>query len=212
MNTLQVNKINSVMAMSILLGFATILLPAYADVGQPTSFTNYYDHVTGELTVSGTYSGAPCDNEKRPGFAIFIDGNNPKSGASLEGAENTNTVHLLPLPCNSSGGWTDTHILDVAPSIVCVAMYDVYGNESDNDDDDDDEQLHNDIPAGSDRNKDNSYEKESEDKPKKSYGANSCTSPFVLPESPIGSIALIVPTLAALGGYMYLRSYKKILQ
>jgi len=54
-------------------------------------FTNYYNPVAGELTISDTYSDVTCGvwKDKRSRIAIFIDGNNPVSIASLDCAENT---------------------------------------------------------------------------------------------------------------------------
>jgi hypothetical protein len=91
---------------------------ASADVGNPgAAFTTTYNPVTDELTVSGTYSGAPNNASKKPGFATFINGNTPLT-TSLD-----TLVNLLPQTVSGTFSKTYTSVTTI-PTKVCVAIYD----------------------------------------------------------------------------------------
>ncbi|MBI4469533.1 MAG: HYR domain-containing protein, partial [Acidobacteria bacterium] len=123
------------------------------DAAHSTSISATYNSGTGVLTVSGTYEGATCNANKSVGYALFINGSdpiNPGTG-SLDGA-GTNTMHLLPAPCSSSGSWSDTHTLASAPSTVCIVLYEVNNNRIGLDN------GLNDIAAGANHNTSNSFE------------------------------------------------------
>ncbi len=179
--------------LALLLAAALIIVPfpARADSPTPTSISAVYNVVTGQLDVEVMWEFDICpDSKKGVGIAIFIDGSNPVSPStgSLDGVD-TNTMHVVTVPCTSSSGtFSDTHSLPPAatPAIVCAVVYDPHVDDVGED------SGHNDIPAGSDRNTDNSYEKKIGSKPEDSYSAEACVAMFlVVPETPIGSILLI---------------------
>lgn len=148
---------------------------ALADAGNPASIVATYNSTTGLLSASGTYSSAPTGGSKRVGFALFIDGANPVTPGvgSLDGVD-TNTMHVLPTPTTASGAWSDnSHTLVTAPATVCVVIYDVHTDKIG------DDGNHSDIPAGSDRNEDNSYERNHD-----SFPADSCVTPTIVSNPP----------------------------
>lgn len=126
-----------------------------ADSGRPGtgSISATFNTSTGLLSVSGTYVGAPTGGNKSVGLGLFINGATPSSpgSGSLDGI-NTNTMHILGT--SSSGSWSDDHTLSLesTPSQICAVIYDVDSNKIGQ------SNGKNDIPAGSNRNTDNSYE------------------------------------------------------
>ena len=183
-----------------------------ADTGFPDSIAATYNADTGVLSASGTYSGAVCNDVKGVGFALFIDGadpTNPGTG-SLDGVD-TNTMHLVD-PCAASGSWEDNiHNLGTAPEEVCVVIYDTHEDDIGNDD------GHNDIPAGDNRNKDNSFERDNKNsdpkKEKDSYGELDCVVPEIIEdgnhEIPEFTTIGAGLALAGAGYYMYRKRSKK---
>ena len=155
--------------------FLVLSSVTFANTGTPSSISATYNSVTGQLSTSGTYSDAPCDN-RAVGFALFVDGANPNTGGSgsLDG-DGTPTMHVLDLPCTASGSWEDnTHTLEEAPESVCVVIYDVHLKDNVPKDD------KSVTPAGDKHNGDNSFEEENNDEGKNSYGQLDCVQPEIV--------------------------------
>lgn len=113
-----------------------------------------YNTVTGDLVTSGTYING--NDSQRLGYAIFINGANPVAPGtgSLDGI-GTATMHMLPASHPVTGSWgPDTHNLVTAPTSVCVVTYDVKTKDFN----DLSAGKKNRVPAGANRNTDNSYE------------------------------------------------------
>ncbi|HLD18425.1 MAG TPA: hypothetical protein VJB90_00235 [Candidatus Nanoarchaeia archaeon] len=176
---------------------------ASANTGEPASISATYNVDTGVLSASGTYDNAPCNN-RLVGFALFIDGANPKipDSGSLDGVD-TETMHLVDSQsCSESGDWEDEHSLGSAPENVCVVIYDVHLNRND---EPKEGEL---IPAGQDRNKDNSHQKNDD---RNSYSEVDCVEPELVHEVPIPEFGTIAGGLAVAGaglGYIMLRRRK----
>ena len=147
------------------------------DTPSATALTAAYNANTGVLTTSGTYSWGPCPQAgKFVGFAIFINGATPVSPGTgaLDGSGAVNTMHPANMSsyvtCAATGSWgPDSHTLASAPTSVCVVMYDVHSDVMPPK-----TGSHSTVGAGSNRNDDNSYEKNS---PTNSYSSLSCKAP-----------------------------------
>ncbi|MBI2984669.1 MAG: DUF11 domain-containing protein [Candidatus Kerfeldbacteria bacterium] len=167
---------------------------AKADAPSPAStITATYNPTGGALSVSGQYTWTACDpdNDARiVGFALFIDGSDADANVGTPLATTTEALdgtgmHLADAgqPCHSAtGSWSDNShnattnpILTTAPTRVCVVTYDVRTGVSTG--------SHSQIGSGSNRNTDNSYEKNNDQ-----YSSVSCTSVPVpsVPNPPLG--------------------------
>lgn len=127
--------------------------PAFADA--PTGSVSA--SVSGTtVNLSGSWNFAACEPENKKkvvGFAIFIDGNTPIAGPSLD-----SQMHFAsPFgsnPCTSTPGtWSDSHTLAPGSHQICGVFYDPHVGKFD------DTGGHSLILAGPDRNDDNSFEK-----------------------------------------------------
>jgi hypothetical protein len=172
--------------------------PVLADT--PFAVTINATYSNGVLTASGTYTWSECPSSKKAAaFAIFVDGASPDSPGTgaLYGADDPDTMRPVDMtgyvfPCVTSGDWgPDMHPLPSAPQQVCVVLYDVH--------DDNDDKLppktgkHSTVGAGTDKNKDNSYNKSGPSKPADSYGPGACTVPVAPTPTPTPTA---VPTTA----------------
>ena len=127
--------------------------PAFADA--PTGTVSAAISGT-TVSLSGSWNFPACEQENKKkvvGFGVFIDGNTPIAGPSLD-----SQMHFaIPFgsnPCtNTPGTWSDSHTLAPGSHQVCVVFYDPHVGEFDETGD------HSLILAGPDRNNDNSFEK-----------------------------------------------------
>ena len=175
-------KKNLTISVFTVLIFSVLSSVAFANTGVPSSISATYNADTGDLSTSGTYSSAPCD-DRAVGFALFVNGADPTTGGagSLDG-DGTPTMHVLDLPCTESGSWEDnTHNLEEAPDNVCVVIYDVKLDNDGNPKKDDDV-----TPAGDKHNGDNSFENGNKTKDKDSYGEFDCVQPEIIQEPKCG--------------------------
>lgn len=139
---------------------------AMAASGAPAAISASYNPNTNLLNVSGSHirsDGWPGCFDNVVGFAVFINSETPET-ASLD-----ESVHILPGDCATSGVFEDVHTIAAAPEKVCVAIYDV---EKENIGESGD---YSDVAAGSDRNKDNSY-----DNTDPVFPEGSCTIPTII--------------------------------
>src|SRR3989338_6239611 len=122
---------------------------AMAASGAPTTVSATYNPNTNLLNVSGSHirsDGWPGCVDNVVGYAVFINSETPET-ASLD-----ELVHILPGDCATAGVFEDVHSVTAAPEKVCVAIYDVEKEKIGESGD------YSDVAAGSDRNKDNSYD------------------------------------------------------
>ena len=158
---------------------------ASADTGFPATITTARWE-NGLLTLAGTGTFSACPNkDKAVGFAIFINGANPVNPGSgaLDGVGVVNSMHPANMsnyvfPCQSPYTWgPDSHAVATPPSIACVVIYDVHEGD-----------LppktggHSTVGAGSNRNDDNSFEKNGD-----SYPSGACATPSVPTPTPAPS-------------------------
>jgi len=140
---------------------------ASADVGAPsgTLTVTYYPN-TDELYVSGGYT-AP-GGQKIPGFALFINSNEPDTS---ETASLDNLVNLLPAG-STSGNYSKTYSgITSEPDSVCVVIYDMHSGDIGKDG------KHSNVPDGSKRNDDNSWDANSN-----SFPVGSCAGDIAAPD------------------------------
>lgn len=153
------------MTLSSIAPLAFVPTVASADTGVPSAtVTATYDPNAQTLTVSGSFSGAPSSSSKKPGFATFINSNNPTT-SSLDG-----TLNLLAQATSGTFSKVYSSVASM-PTTVCVAIYDTdfpsppaTGS-------------HSLVPAGATRNDDNSWDKSSSGKPANSFSSSSCVTP-----------------------------------
>ena len=122
---------------------------AMAASGAPATVSATYNPNTNLLNVSGSHirsDGWPGCIDNVVGYAVFINSETPET-ASLD-----ELVHILPGDCATAGVFEDVHSVTAAPEKVCVAIYDVEKEKIGESGD------YSDVAAGSDRNKDNSYD------------------------------------------------------
>src|SRR3990167_687707 len=122
---------------------------AMAASGVPATVSAAYNPNTGSLSVSGShirFDGWPGCVDNVVGYAIFINSETPET-ASLD-----ELVHILTGDCSTSGTFENIRVMNAAPEKVCVAIYDVEKDKIGENGD------YSDVAAGSDRNKDNSYD------------------------------------------------------
>lgn len=139
---------------------------AMAASGAPATVSATYNPNTNLLNVSGSHirsDGWPGCIDNVVGFAVFINSETPET-ASLD-----ELAHILPGDCATSGVFEDVHTVVAAPEKVCVAIYDVEKEKIGESGD------YSDVAAGSDRNKDNSY-----DNTDPVFPEGSCTAPTII--------------------------------
>ena len=155
------------------LGLFVVPCVSLANSGYPVNaLSATYNTSTGILNISGSYAGVETGSNERAGVAFFINGSNPVNpgSGSLDGV-NTHTIHIFPTPATATGNFSDLHTLSSAPSSICAVIYDVSQSKIGS------IGSHSDVPAGSLRNTDNSYENASN-----SYGssASACATPTII--------------------------------
>jgi len=166
----KLNYIASFLILSFSLTGLYVPAIALADTGVPSgSLVAIYDVGTQTLSVSGSYNNAPTKDKKQPGYALFINNNTPET-SSID-----SIVHILPK--TESGILSDSHSLESAPEKVCLVVYDldiVDGVPEKT------SGGHSTQPAGTDRNDDNSWDKEIKNiKGKKAFLNDDCVVPEI---------------------------------
>ncbi len=168
-----VTSIIALLAITIGLNLATNVRSAFADAPTGTISAS----VSGTtVNLSGTWNFVGCKPENKSkvvGFGLFLAGNNPIAGPSLD-----TTMHFAdPFgqnPCTStSGTWSDVHTLTAGSHEICVVFYDPHVKNFDKSGD------HSLVLTGPQRNKDNSFEKNLN-----SFPAGTCVGVVVPPSPP----------------------------